>query len=97
MAESTPSDVSGERVTNEVVEDTFEITKKETRYYWRHRAEILAKRHEKKMEDEGYRKKMEERERLKAERAAKKEAEVAAREEKRRLREAAAKLRNSPV
>jgi len=43
---------------------------KETRYYYKHREEILARRKEKKLEDPEYQAKQEERQRKKAERDA---------------------------
>jgi hypothetical protein len=43
---------------------------KETRYYYKHREEILARRKEKKLEDPEYQAKYEERQRKKAERDA---------------------------
>lgn len=79
MSEATESVV-------EVVKSDIKITKA-NRYYYRHREEILASRREKRLEDEDFKRRYEERERKKSEKERKEKERAEMREIKRRITE----------
>lgn len=60
---------------------------KGSRYYYRHREEILASRREKRLEDEDFKRRYEERERKKSEKERKERERAEKREVKRRITE----------